>query len=131
MYLLRGVAVWMVIVFVESVHGTVRRLVLEPLVGDRPARQIAFFVGMALIFLVAMLCIRWIKAPSIQALFAVGLIWMVLTAAFELGLGLALGYTWERILEDYDVSSGGLMAFGLLFMVFAPWLAMKVRVASQ
>ena len=47
MYLLRGVLIWVVIVFVESVHGTLRRLGLEPLVGDRPARQIAFFAGTA------------------------------------------------------------------------------------
>ena len=47
---------------------------------------------------------------------------------FEFGLGhFVMNYSRERMLEDYDLSRGGLMAFGLLFMFFAPWLAAKLR----
>jgi len=35
------------------------------------------------------------------------------------------------MLEDYDISRGGLMGFGLLFMIFAPWLAAKLRSELQ
>jgi hypothetical protein len=51
----------------------------------------------------------------------------VLTVLFEVGLGLALGYPQARILSDYNVAQGGLMGFGLLFMLFVPSLAAKVR----
>jgi hypothetical protein len=43
------------------------------------------------------------------------------------GLGLALSYTQERFLSDYNLMQGGYMGFGLLFMLFAPSLAVKVR----
>ena len=128
MYLVRGFAVWLVIVFVESVHGTLRQLFLAPLIGDFPARRIAFFVGMILIFLIAFVFIRWIRAENVKKLFAVGLMWAVLTLLFEFGLGIfVLNYSRERMWEDYDVSRGGLMGFGILFMFFAPWLAAKFR----
>jgi len=128
MFLLRGLAVWLIIITAESIHGTLRTLFLAPLVGDFQARQISFFTGILLIFGITFFFVRWIAAPSVKSLFAVGLLWMILTALFEFGLGIfVLNYSWERMFEDYDLSRGGLMAFGLLFMIFAPLLAAKLR----
>ena len=128
MYILRALAVLLVIIFAESVHGTLRQLFLAPLIGDFAARRIAFFVAVLLIFLITYFFIRWIDAPNVKSLFAVGLMWMILMTLFEFGLGIiVMNYSWERMFEDYDVSRGGLMGFGLLFMVFAPWLAAKAR----
>ena len=132
MYLVRAFTVWLVIIVAESVHGTLRQIFLAPLVGDFPARRIAFFTGMVLIFFIALCFIRWIRAGNSKQLFAVGLLWMCLTALFEFGLGFfVLNYSRERMLEDYDVSRGGLMGFGLLFMLFAPWLAAKRRTTAM
>ncbi len=132
MYLARGLAVWLVIMLAESVHGSLRQIFLAPAIGDFTARRIAFFTGMLLIFAVAYLLIRWIAAPSTPTLFAVGGMWAALTLAFEFGIGyFAFGYTRERMLEDYDVSRGGLMGFGIVYMVFAPYLAARVRGLRQ
>jgi hypothetical protein len=128
MYLARGLRVWLVIMLAESVHGTLRQIFLAPAVGDFTARRIAFFTGMLLIFAIALLLIRWIAAPTVAALFAIGAMWAALTLAFEFGIGyFALGYTRDRLLEDYDVSRGGLMAFGMVYMVFVPYLARRIR----
>jgi hypothetical protein len=128
MYLVRAFLVWLVIVVAESVHGTLRQLFLAPLVGDFPARRIAFFVGMLLIFLIAYFFIRWIDAPSVKSLFAIGLLWAILTLLFEFSSGFfVLGYSRERMFEDYDVSRGGMMGAGLLFMLFVPYLAARWR----
>lgn len=128
MYIFRALAVLLVIIFAESVHGTLRQLFLAPLIGDFAARRIAFFVAILLIFLITYFSIRWISAPNVKSLLAVGLMWTILMTLFEFGLGiLVMNYSWERMFEDYDLSRGGLMGFGLLFMVFAPWLAAKLR----
>lgn len=120
--------IWLLIMFAESIHGTMRQIFLAPLLGDFPARRIAFFTGMILIFLITLIFIRWIRAETMKSLFIVGLMWAILTLLFEFDLGFfVLGYSQERIFEDYDVSRGGLMEFGLLFMVFAPFLAAKLR----
>ena len=128
MYIFRALAVLLVIIFAESVHGTLRQLFLAPLIGDLMARRIAFFVAVLLIFAITYFLIRWISAPNTKSLFAVGLMWMILMALFEFGLGLlVMNYSWERMFEDYDISRGGLMGFGLIFMIFAPWLAARLR----
>ena len=128
MYILRALAVLLVIIFAESVHGTLRQLFLMPLIGDFAARRIAFFVAISLIFLITYFFIRWINAPNVKSLLGIGLMWTILMTLFEFGLGIfVMKYSLERMLEDYDLSRGGLMAFGLIFMFFAPWLAAKVR----
>ena len=128
MYLVRALAVLLVIKVAESVHGTLRQLFLAPLIGDFAARRISFFTAVLLIFLITYFFIRWISAPNVRSLFAVGLMWMILMTLFEFGLGhFVMNYSWELMLVDYDVSRGGLMGFGLIFMLFAPWLAAKLR----
>ncbi|HQR32335.1 MAG TPA: hypothetical protein PLK30_06340 [Blastocatellia bacterium] len=131
-YALRGIAVWGVIILAESLHGTAREILLKPVVGDFRARQIAFFTGMVLILGIALLFVRWLRAERRHQLLQIGCIWMVLTLVFEFALGLlVLGYTWERMIEDYNLLKGGLMGLGLLWLLFAPLLAARLRGESR
>ena len=57
----------------------------------------------------------------------VGLLWAVLIVLFEFSLGAALGSSQQRMLSDYNMAEGGLMPLGLLFMLFAPALAARLR----
>lgn len=128
MFLLRAFAVWLVIMGVETVHGILRNLLLAPLIGDFPARQLAVFTGSLLIFGVTCLSIRWIRAEATLRLLIVGLMWAILTVLFEVGLGrLVLKLPWQRVTEDYDITHGGLMGIGLLFMALAPMFAARLR----
>lgn len=128
MALIRAFLVWLVIITAETVHGILRGVLLVPTVDDLPARQIGVLVGSLMIFGVAYLFIRWIAARTTLQLLVVGLLWVVLTVLFEIGLGrLVLGMPWKRITEEYDVTLGGFMGLGLLFMAAAPWLAAWLR----
>jgi hypothetical protein len=128
MYPFRAFAVWLVIVAIESAHGTLRRLLLEPMVGDFRARQMSVFTGSLLILCVAWLFVRWLGAGSTGRLLAVGLLWLCLTLLFEFGLGLyVLGYSRERMTSDYDLSRGALMPFGLVLLALAPLIAARLR----
>lgn len=129
MFLLRVIAVWLIIVCVESIHGTLRTLFLAPYVGDFQSRQISIFTGSLLILLVAYLFIRWIRAETTRSLIVVGLVWLALTLLFEVSLGrFVLGLSWERLASDYDISRGGLLLFGLIFLTLSPLIAARLRV---
>jgi hypothetical protein len=119
---------WCAIILAESVHGTLRELLLAPRIGSLPARQLAVFSGTAIIFAIAWALARWIGWHTRRQCLLSGLAWVVLTVAFEVGLGwLVLGYGWSRILEDYDPARGGLMLLGLAAMAATPWLAARQR----
>jgi hypothetical protein len=126
--ILRGIAVWLVIVAVEVVHGIARTLWLAPMVGDFRARQIAVFTGSALILAVATLFIRWMKPVDIGGALVIGAVWLVLTLAFEVAFGrFVVRATWARILSDYDLARGGLLPIGLLIETLAPAIAARFR----
>jgi peptidoglycan/LPS O-acetylase OafA/YrhL len=128
MYLFRALLVWLLIILAESIHGTLRQFFLAPLIGDFPARRIAVFTGMILIFFITYICFRWINAPTTKTLLGIGMMWVILTVLFEFGLGIFIfNYSWDRMTEDYNIYRGGLMGLGLLFMFLAPFLTGKLR----
>jgi hypothetical protein len=116
----RALGIWVALLFTESIHGIVRRLVLEPLLGDLRARQVSVLTGALLIVLVVWLTIRWLGTHPPRRWWQVGLQWLVLTLAFEVALGRALGASWERIASDFDPRRGGFLAFGMLVIALAP-----------
>lgn len=127
MNLSKAIAVWILIVIAESIHGTIRQLFIAPMIGDMLSRQVGVFVGLAIILLISWLSARWLGAKTLKNQLQVGALWVVLIVVFEVGLGTAFGYTRERILSDYNLAQGGLMGLGLLFMLLAPALGAKLR----
>jgi hypothetical protein len=126
--ILRGFAVWLAVILAEGLHGTARLVLLQPIVGDFRARQTAVLTGVLIIFTISFLLINWIHSTNTFELLAVGLLWVVLTIAFEVLLGrFVMQFSWKRIFSDYDLASGGLMPFGLLFMFFAPLTVFKLK----
>lgn len=122
----RGFAVWLIIIAAEFVHGTLRILLLEPVVGDFRARQLTVFSGILIILAITRLFIGWMRPLTRARQIYVGLMWTILTVAFEISLGRILNLSWERIFSDYNLANGGLMGFGLLFLFFAPLIAAKL-----
>lgn len=124
----RSLAVWLVLIAAEIMHGVLRRLVLVPYVGEFRSNQIGVFTGSAIILVIASLTIRWIGANRPSELLTVGIVWLTLTVAFEILFGrFVMGLSWERIAADYNVSQGGLMPLGLLVLLFSPTIVSKVR----
>ncbi len=125
--LARGFFVWLLIIFVETNHGIARTLLLEPFIGDFRARQVSVFTGTLLILAITLVFVRWLKSSRAVHFFLVGLMWVVLTIAFEISLGrFALHLSWERILADYNLATGGLMLVGLFVMLIAPLASAKL-----
>jgi hypothetical protein len=123
----RAALAWMLVILVETLHGTLRELFIAPAWGDLRARQLGVLVGCMLILVVALLTVRWIGARGRGAWLAIGLLWVSLTLTFEFSVGRALGYPWVRILEDYDPARGGFMVLGMAFLGVAPLLAARLR----
>jgi hypothetical protein len=58
----------------------------------------------------------------------VGVLWLVLTVAFELGFGhFVFGRTWESLRADYNVPRGELLPFGLVVLALSPLIAARMR----
>jgi len=109
-----ALAVWLVLIAAEVLHGIARGAFLVPYVGESGSNQIGVFTGSVIILAIALATVRWIGATRPAQLLLVGLVWLVLTVAFEVLFGrFVAGLTWERLAADYNVLEGGLMPLGL------------------
>jgi len=124
----RAVAIWLVLMVAEILHGIARGIFLVPHVGEFRSNQIGVFTGSLIILLIALAFARWIGATRTTALLAVGVLWLGLTLAFEVAFGrFVVGVSWERLVADYNVLEGGLLPFGMLLLLLSPLISGKVR----
>lgn len=123
----RGLTVWFLIMAIEIVHGILRGQFLVPQVGAVAAERIGWPIGLAIVFGISLLTIRWIGLGGRRALLGLGVIWMVLTFCFEIAIGYARGLSTDAILTVINPLSGGLMVYSLLVMLLAPLMAARIR----
>jgi hypothetical protein len=121
-------AVWLVLIFAEIIHGVLRAIFLVPVVGEFRSNQIGVFSGSIIILGIAFITNRWIGAKQTSELLSVGTIWLVWTIAFEIIFGrFAVGLSWDRILSDYNIVQDGLMPIGLIVLFLSPLIAARLR----
>lgn len=127
-FILRALAVWLLIVLAEVVNGTLRQVLIAPLIGDHTARQISTLSGCALILLITWATSAWLGATTRRTQWAVGALWVVLMLAFEIGFGrFVVGASWQQLSADYNLREGGLLGLGMLWLLCAPRMAATLK----
>ena len=56
-------------------------------------------------------------------LIALGVMWALLTIAFEFGFGRAMGQSWATLLENYNLARGRIWPLVLVVLLLTPPLA--------
>ena len=120
----RAVVVWLGILVLASLNGAVRDLVLAPRMGDTLARALSTITLSALVLLVTWYTVTWIGPHTIRGALLVGLLWLLLTLAFEfLGGHYLFHKPWSALLADYDLRRGRIWIMVLVITFAAPlWL---------
>ena len=126
--ILKHTIAWIPMVFIAIANGAARELFYAPYVGELPAHQISCFTGIVLFFFYTFfLAGRWPLENYRQAAL-VGIIWLVLTVAFEFIFGHYIaGNSWNKLLNDYNIPEGRLWALVLISLAFMPSIARKIR----
>ena len=119
--LIRALLMWLALAAVMFANGAVRALVWQPRLGEHLARQVATGLGVLIVFGFAFLFVRRLESPTNGELLGVGALWLMLTLAFEFGLGYITGMSWEAMLADYDIREGRLWPLIPTAALIAPW----------
>jgi hypothetical protein len=111
MVIIRTLAVWIILIAVEILHGIVRGIFLVPRVGKFRSSQIGVFTGSLIILAIALAFVRWISAIRPVHLLGIGILWLCLTLAFEFLFGrFVVGASWERLPRRLQRPSGRVTA---------------------
>lgn len=128
MLLKYGIA-WFGIMVLAVINGAVREVLYKPYTGDLPAHQIATAILLILItiYLYRLISVWPVKSAS-QA-WAIGVLWLVMTLAFETIIGRFIsGSPWSRIFNDYNLLAGRVWAFIPLWMLSGPYILSRKRI---
>jgi hypothetical protein len=109
-------------------NAALRELWLRNHFGDLQAHQISTVLLVLLLALyIGIVVSIWPPASPGHA-FAIGILWLGLTLAFELLLGRYVsGLSWSTLLQEYDLRAGRLWVFVPIWVVVAPYVFYRLR----
>ena len=124
----KAIAIWAGILVLAVANGWLREAVLIPRIRRFPGLFISGLLLSLAILAVAYASLPWLGTKSTAGLVAIGLVWLGLTLAFEMGYGhLAQGKSWSELLQAYTFQDGNIWPIVLACTAAAPYLAAKLR----
>jgi hypothetical protein len=119
---------WIPMLVIAVANGTVRQLTFGKVMSEPHAHQLSTLIGSFCIGAFIWLVVRtWPPSSGRQALL-VGLVWVLLTVAFETFMGLVLQHRpIQDVLYEYDLSAGRVWTLLLVWLGVAPWIFFRIR----
>ena len=128
----KAVAMWFVLLVAMFGNGMLRVFVLQPRMGEDPARQVACLTGLVIVFTLSAFFVRAVPDTSPGQLLKVGTIWLVFTVAFEFLFGhFGAGLSWVELVGEYNLLRGRLWTLVLLGTLTAPWVWGRLRARAS
>ena len=103
-------------------NGAAREFFMKGPLGDHLAHQLSTVSLLVLFTLHIWLVSRLLPFTSAGEALLTGALWLVLTLAFEFGLGLAAGKTWSFMLQDYNLLAGRIWVLIPVWVAAAPFV---------
>ena len=116
---------WFPIVLIAFANGALREMVYKKWVGELAAHQVSTIIMLLLFSLYAYFIFQRFPPESGRQALLIGLLWLVMTIAFEFGLGRMRGYSWPKLLNDYNIMKGRVWIFIPLWVMLAPYVFYK------
>lgn len=119
---------WIPGIPIAIINGLIRNALYRQFLNELHAHQLsavsfAVFFGIYVWFI-----IKWLKLSSSQDALRLGLIWLVLTIAFEFLFGhFVMGNPWSMLFHDYNLLAGRVWVLVLLWIATAPIIFHQAR----
>lgn len=121
------ILLWFPMVVLAVINGAARDLGYKKYIGELAAHQISTLSLLLLLGIYIFLVLKKYPAQSGTEALLIGLLWMVLTLAFEFGFGLYRGNSWAHLLSAYNILKGQLWILMPIWMALAPYLFFKLQ----
>jgi hypothetical protein len=124
----RSFLYWLPMPVIGMLNGMFRGFVLSSFLSDSRAHQVSSVLLIGLIALYVNLIFQKIRIRNLSEAWLTGVIWSVLTIAFEFGLGYFILHTSMRsMIEQYNVAAGNFWPFIVISLLVMPVLFWKYR----
>jgi hypothetical protein len=126
--ILRTVVIWLGLLVLAILNGGFREGVLVPRIGRGVAQAVSSIMLSLLILALGWVTMPWIAPRTLQDAWMIGMIWVVLTLAFEFLAGhFVFGKPWQELLADYNLLAGRIWVMVLIVTLMTPIIAFTKR----
>ncbi|MGB3212954.1 MAG: hypothetical protein WBB19_19790 [Desulforhopalus sp.] len=121
--MLKLLIAWFIMLLVSILNGAIRDFTYGKHVNELRAHQLSSVSSVFLLGMVILGYMRFHPPATGQEAMTTGLVWMVLTLAFEfLFFHFVGGHSWAKLFANYNVLKGRVWIFVLLWLAVAPYI---------
>ncbi len=115
---------WLLILACAFLNGGFRQYVLIPWIGEFSGHIISALLLSLAVVAIAGMCASFLNVVSAWETWCIGGLWLLMTVAFEFLAGhFAFRVSWEKLLADYNISTGRIWILVLATTLVAPrWI---------
>jgi hypothetical protein len=125
--MMKYLLVWLLLAMVAIANGIIRQSTYGKSVSALAAHQISTITAILASGIVVWLVNRFWPIESAGQAFTIGLLWLLMTIAFEFGFGhYVAGHSWDHLLADYNILQGRVWSLFLVWIAVLPYLIFRV-----
>ncbi len=120
--------VWLLFMVGAITNGALRVKAIIPFTGESVGHIISTVMLCVIIVAITWATIAWIGPNTARQAIMIGALWLILTLAFEFGVGYFIGHhSWSEMLADYNVLKGRVWVVVPIITFLAPWWMARLR----
>ena len=114
---------WIPMVLIAIANAALREGWYKKHFGELQAHQVSTGSGVFLLGVYIWVLVRIWRPESAQQAVIIGVMWLVLTIAFEFLFGHYVGgFSWSRLFHDYNLFAGRVWVIVLIWVTVAPYV---------
>lgn len=119
---------WFPMVIIAIINGTIRELFFTNFLDELGAHQLSVISGITFFAVYVWIITGKWKIDSPISAIKIGFMWFIMTVIFEFIFGhYVMGYSWQKLLYDYNILEGRLWVVVLLWTTISPFVFYLVR----
>jgi hypothetical protein len=124
----KAMLIWLLFMIGAIANGALRVKAIIPITDEAVGHIISTVLLCTIILSITWWTIPWLAPTTTQDALSIGAAWLLLTLAFEFGVGYFIGHhTWAEMLADYNVLKGRVWVVVPIITFLAPRLVAKWR----
>lgn len=118
---------WLPMIALAFANAAIRQLLFIKYFTELRAHQLSTITLMSFCSVYVWLIYSFLNIQKSGQAFRIGLVWMILTIAFEFSLGRLTNHSWTEMLQQYNLLTGHIWPLFLLWLLFLPLFFYAVK----
>jgi hypothetical protein len=118
---------WLPMIVIAFANALLREKVFIHHFNEARAQQLSTITLVILCAIYTWIVFPLLHIQSSKHAFIIGIVWVVLTVAFEFTLGRLTNKSWEYLFRDYNILAGRIWLIFLIVLFFLPFLVYSLK----